>query len=175
MSTFCKYSDTSVTDGSDDVDHVTATATVISHHHHHHDELVCDSLSETEHSPFNSEQKFYSSFFQHTSSTKGKSPLFTTLPSNGLNNDNIVLDENGQVIDSQSIFRNTPRNKIPLKAMDLDSSDIKHYLQTNDRSMVKSITSGGVVSGYASREKSLICNVNHLDVSANHHINWISK
>ena len=175
MSTFCKYSDTSITEGSDDVDHVTATATVTSHHDDDDDELVCDSLSEAEHSPFNNEQKFYSSIFHHTSSTKEKSPLFTTLPSNGLNSDNIVLDDNGQVIDSQSIFRNTPRNKIPLKAMDLDSSDIKHYLQTNDRSMVRNITHGGVVSGYASKEKLLMCNVNRLDVPTNHHINWISK
>lgn len=169
MVNYCKYSDTSITEGSDDVDHVTATTTVTSRHQ---DELVCDSLSETEHSPFNHEQNFYSSFFQHTS-TKEKSPLFTTTPSNGLSKDNITLDESGQVLGSQSIY--TPRSKIPLKAVDLDSSDIKHFLQINDRSMVRNITLGGVVSGYASREKSLICNVNHLDAPTDHHINWISN
>ena len=173
MVSFYKYSDTSITEGSDDVDHATTIATVTSHHDD--DELVCDSLSETEHSPFNHEQNLYSSFFQHTS-TKGKSPLFTTTTSNGLNKGNITSDESGQVFGSQNIFRSTPRSKIPLKAVDLDSSDIKHFLQSNDRSMVRNITLGGVVSGYtASKEESLICNVNHLDVPTDHHINWISN
>lgn len=170
---FCKFSETSVTEGSNDVDHVNTTTAVTARHHD--DELVCDSLSETEHSPLTNERSFYSSTFLQHANTQAKSPFFTFTTKNGLNNDNHLLDGNSQIADSQGIFRNTLRNKMPLKAVDLDSTDVNHLLQANDRSVVRNITPGTVVGGYASREKTLRCDFNQLNALADHHINWILK
>ena len=164
----CKYSDTSITEGSGDAEHITDTAAVTTYHDD--DEFVSDSLSETEHSPFNNEHRFYSSkFFQSATNSKGKSLLFTAIPNSGLKDDNIKLYESIQSCDSQNVFRNTSRNKIPLKAVDLELNDVNHLLQANDRSVVRNMTAGRVISGYASREK-----VFQLDVPPDHHNNWIS-
>lgn len=144
MVNFCKYSDTSITDSSDDAEHVTTTTTAVTTCRDDDDEFVYDSLSETEHSPFNNnEHNFYSSMFFESTNTKGNSLLFDGL-------------------------RNTPRSKIPLKAVDLDSTGINHYLQANDRSLVRNITPHRVVSGYASRDKTL---TNRFNLPADHHNN----
>jgi len=167
MVNFCKYSDNSITEGSDDTECITTTASVTAYHDD--DELVCDSLSETEeHHSTNNENSFHlSSFFQHPSS-KGKSPLFTNAPNNGLKDIGNGFNGNCQSFSDQNIFRNTSRNKIPLKAIDLDSTaDINHFVHANDRSVVRNITPGRVVSGYANREKTLKCNFNQFDCPAN--------
>lgn len=156
MVSFCKYSDASMTEGSDDTDHVTTTTTAVTTCHD--DEFVCDSLSETEHSPFNNNHAFYSRFFQHTY-TKEKFPLFT-IPNNGLNDNYMLDDEDSQTLNIQS------RNKFPLKAVDLDSSNSNHYLQANDRSMVRNNTPDKVISGHASREQMMRCDYNHPNIPA---------
>ena len=166
MVNFCKYSDTSITEGSDDAEPVTGVTTC-----HNDDEFVCDSLSETEHSPFNNERNFYSSnFFQSATNTKGKSLLFTAIPNNKLKDDKNMLYESSQSFGSQNVFRNISRNKTPLKAVDLDSTDVNHFLQANDRSVVRNITGGRVISGYASRENTFKFN----NIPPDHHNNWMS-
>ena len=168
MVNFSKYSDTSITEGSDDTEHIT-TAVTTCHHDDDDDEFVCDSLSETEHSPFNNEHSFYSSnLFQSATNSKGKSLLFTAIPNNGVKGDNMY--ESNQALDSQNVLRSTSRNKRPLKAVDLDSTDVNHFLQANDRSVVRNTTTGRVISGYASRDKAF-----QLDVPPDrHHHHWVS-
>ena len=166
MVNFSKYSDTSITEGSDDVEHITTA--VATCHHDDDDEFVCDSLSETEHSPFNNENSFYSSYlFQNATNSKGKSLLFTAISNNGVKDDNMLYESN-QLLDSQNVLRSTSRNKRPLKAVDLDSTDVNHFLQANDRSVVRNITTGRVISGYASRDKAF-----QLDVPPDHRSSWI--
>ena len=171
MTNLCKYSDTSITEGSDDTEHVTIT-TGLTTHHSNNDEFVCDSLSETECSPFNNEHTFYSSKLIQGGSNEGKSLLFTAIPNS---HDNNVICESSQSNGSQSVFRSTYRKKTPLKALDLDSTDVNHFLQANDRSVVRNITASGMISGYASRDKVLRYNFNQLDVPADHHNTWIPK
>ena len=169
MVNFCKYSDTSITEGSDDAEQITTSVTTY-HHHDDDDEFVCDSLSETEHSPFNNEHSFYSSnLFPSSTSSKGKSLLFTAIPNNGVKGDNMLYGSS-QSLDSHNVFRNSSRNKRPLKAVDLDSTDVNHFLQANDRRVVRNTTAAGrVISGYASRDNAF-----QLDVPPDHHRHWIS-
>ena len=171
MANLCKYSDTSITECSDDTEHV-ATTTGCTTRHSNDDEFVCDSLSETECSPFNNEPTFYSSKLFQGASTKGKSLLFTAIPNS---HDNNVTCQSSQSNGSQSVFRSTYRHKTPLKAVDLDSTDFNHFLHANDRSVVRNITASGMISGYASRDKALRYNFNQLDVPADHYNNWVPK
>ena len=159
MVNISKYPDT---EGSDDTEHVAVLTAKCNDEDD--DEFVCDSLSETEHAVSNNEHSFCSLSFYPHGSTKGKSPVFTNAPNNGLKGN---FSRNSQSFDDQSFLSNACRNKIPLKAIDLDSTCCgNHILQANDRTVTRNNASSVLTGGYASRRETLRCDFDQLDVPA---------